>query len=317
MTGSCIIDGTDIATLGAFILRGGDYDFLPFPTRKEPTQNNWYERNGIEVDLSEIYFEPKTLSVILYLHADNGDDFEANLTELYSILSLPGYRTLYSREFDRTFVLRFVGITDYQHRGGMYKTGGKGAEVTAGFSMDEPLQLFTQPGILVPRNGRNSQTYVAINGIDLNDFGIIVNECYNTVLRLPIPKQPLTRTFGQRTGALAYFPDKTTFEKKQVIIECTMMADTRDDFYYNYEALFNNLTQLKPVKLTTFADTGADCYYSAMQNFVKHKPFGNGVMVSFDLVLTQIETSPFTYVLGTEDNTAIVANDINLIKINK
>lgn len=57
MKGSVIINGTDIADFGALILRGGDYNFLPFPERKEPKQNNWYEYDGLDTDLEEVFFK--------------------------------------------------------------------------------------------------------------------------------------------------------------------------------------------------------------------------------------------------------------------
>lgn len=314
MAGSCIIDGTDIATLGAFILRGGDYDFLTYPARKEPMQNNWFEMDGAEVDLSEIYFNEKTVSVGFHIMGESGADFDTKLSQFYAVLSVPGYRELYSREFDRTFFLRFVQVSSYEHTGGLYKQGKKSANITVEFSMDDPLQLFTRPAILTPVNGRRSPAYVEINGIDLSAFGIIVNQCYNSVLRLPNPKQILVRSFEQRTGAIASFPSRITLEKKQITIECTMTADNREDFYYNYEALFNNLTLLKEINVSTFSSE-MKCYYSDMQGFEKIRPFSSGIMVGFSLVLTQVNTNIFEQVLGTERGEILTANNTNLIKI--
>lgn len=307
--GSVIIDGVDIDELGMFILRGGDYDFLSMPARKEPEQEDWHEYDGVDTDLTEIYFNEKKITVGFHIRALTGDEFLYNLNRFHKLISAPGYRQIYSREFGKTFRLRYINCPAFAHKGGMYKPGTKRADINVEFSMDDPLQLFTGSGNMVPRNGRDGQTFVKINGRDLADFGIIVNQCYNTVLRLPAVKSPLTRSIGNRTGLLVYPLSKTTFETKQVVIDCTMTAGSRDDFYYNYEALFNSLTLKEAVQLSTFAADDESCYYSAMQDFRKLQPFSSRIMVQFSLVLTLTGPSLIEYLLSTEDGYLVVTED--------
>lgn len=309
MKGSVIIDGIDIDDLGLFILRGGDYDFLSFPERKEPDQNNWHEIDGIDPDLSEVYFNEKKVAVRFYIKAESGDEFLYRLNRFYRLISAPGYRQLYSREFGKTFMLRYVDCPELEHRGGLYKKGTKRAELSVVFSMDDPLQIFAGDGNLAPRNGRSAKSYVEINGIDLADFGIIVNRCYDTVLRLPAVKPPLARSISNLNGLIAYDRERSTFEAKQTIINCTMTAADRDDFYYNYEALFNNLTIREALRLSTFAYDNAAHYYASMSGFQKLRPFGSRVLVSFALVLVQVSPGLADYVLWTEDAFAIVTED--------
>ena len=306
MKGSCIINGVDIGDLGMFILRGGDYDFLSFPERKEPEQTNWHEYDGIDVDLSEIYFREKKVVIRFYIKGESGDEFIRNLNQFHTLISSPGDKQLYSREFDKTFLLRYVSCPVFAHRGGMYKLGIKRAEINVEFSMDNPLQLFTGSSNLAPRNGRNSKTFVKINNHDLSDFGIIVNECYNTVLNLPAAKQPLTRSISNVNGLIVYPAAQTTFEAQQVTIECTMTANNRDDFYYNYEALFNNLSLKEAVGLSTFTYDDAPCYYRSMSGFQKLRPFGSRVLVQFSLSLVLLNPGLVEFVLGTEDGVAIM-----------
>lgn len=306
MKGSVIIDGIDIDDLGMFIVRGGDYDFLSFPDRKKPEQNDWYEQDGVEPDLSEIYFKEKKVKVNFYIKAATGDDFLYNLNRFYALISAPGYRQLYSREFGKTFLLRYVDCPELRHRGGLYKKGTKRAELSVEFSMDDPLQMFTGNGNLIPRNGRPSKTYVEINGIDLSGFGIIVNQCYNTVLRLPAVKSPLTRNISNINGLIAHTPAQTVFETIQTVIECTMIADNKEDFYYNYEALFNNMTIKEAVLLSTFAFDDAAHYYTSMSGFRKLRSFGSRVLVSFNLTLIRTSPGLIDYVLGMEDVFAVI-----------
>lgn len=301
MKGSVIIDGIDISDFGMFILKGGDYDFLSFPERKAPEQNDWYEMDGIDADLSEIYFKEKKVIAQFYIKGSTGDDYLYNLNNFHTLISSPGYRQLYSREFGKTFSLRYISCSAFVHKGGLYKSGTKRSDITVEFSMDDPLQIFTGTGNLIPRNGRPSRTYVTINNRDLADFGIIVNQCYNTVLVLPSVKAPLSRTFSNTNGLIVYPPGQSTFDVKQIVIECTMTANSREDFYYNYEALFNNLTIKEAIRLGTFAFDNAPCYYSSMSGFQKLKPFSNRVLVKFSLTLTHASPGLIDYVLGMED----------------
>jgi hypothetical protein len=305
MRGSCIIDGIDIADFGMFILKGGDYDFLSFPERKEPEQNNWHEYDGIDADLSEIYFKEKKVVVRFYIKADSGDEYLFRLNSFYALLSAPGYRNLYSREFDKTFNLRYLSCSVQNHKGGLYKGGKKSGELTVEFSMDAPLQIFSNLTNLIPRKGRSSKTYVTLNGYDLAEFGIIVNQCYNTVLCLSSVKQPLIQSIDTMTGLKVFKSANRTFEAKQVVIECTMLADTCAEFYHNYEALFNNLTVKRSVELGTFAED-MECFYSSMQDFQKLRSFSQRAYVKFNLVLTQISPGLIEFILGTEDSFGVI-----------
>lgn len=315
MRGSVIIDGIDIADLGMFILKGGDYDFLPFPERKEPEQNNWHELDGVDADLSEIYFKEKKVTVRFYIKADTGDEFLFNLNRFHALISAPGYRQLYSREFGKTFLLRYISCPAFAHTGGMYKAGTKRAEISVEFSMDNPLQVFTGSTHLIPRNGRTSKTYISINNRDLADFGIIVNECYNSVLRLPAVKSPLTRSISNINGLIAYTEAQTVFEAKQTVIECTMTANNREDFYYNYEALFNNLTIREAIPLSTFAYDDVSCYYSTMSGFEKLRPFASRVLIRFTLTLIHMSPGLIQFLLGTQDNYLINTQDNYFIQM--
>jgi len=289
MRGSIIIDGIDIDNFGVFILKGGDNDFLSFPERKEPAQYNWHESDGLDIDLTEVYFKEKKVDVDFYIRASSGPEFKNRLTDFYKLLKSPGYRSIYSREFDRTFSLRYISSSEYTHSGGLNKSGNKWAKFRIRFSMDNPLQLFTKPGILVPVSDLETiPSYVKINGYDLSLFGITVNQCYDTILALPSIKQPLTRSFETSNGLQVYPTEKNSFESRQILIDCTMRANTRDSFYHNYEALFNNLIKPRAVRLSSYMGEN-DCYYSSMQGFEKLQPFKNGVLVKFTLKLTTLK----------------------------
>lgn len=308
MKGSCIIDGFDIDDLGGFILRGGDYDFLSFPERRDPLSENWFEYDGVDVDLSEIFFKEKSLTVKFHIKGETSDEFIYRLNNFYKRVSAPGYRILYSREFDRTFRLRFVSCPEYTHRGGLFKPGTKRGTLSVSFSMDDPLQLFTDRSILIPTIEGRIPSQVSINGYDLSRFGIVVTQCYNSVLKLSAAKQPLTRSFERMTGLLVSEPEQATFEAKQITIECIMLADNRAEFYHNYTALFNNLTLTQAIEVSTlWADN--ECFYTSMSDFSKFKAFKNGIHIGFKLNLTCITAGLIEYLLSTEDGYLITTED--------
>ncbi len=311
---SCIIDGKDISTLGMFILRGGDYDFLSFPERKEPASVNWWERSGIDADLSDVYFKEKKVVVRFYVAASDADEYLYRLDAFNDLISRPGERTLYSREFGRTFRLRYIGSPALIHKGGLYKPAKKRGEIGVEFSMDDPLQIIDDRTILIPTGMRTSASRVSLNGVDLSQFGIIVNECYNTALKLPGAKQPLTRVFDRRTGLIAYAPGIRSFETKQIVVECTMVAPSREEFYHNYQALFNNIALPGGLMLETY-NGSEKCYYAAMQGFKKLRPFSVRAMVSFSLVFIVVDTALPDYLLSTEDGNFVITQDEFLIKI--
>jgi hypothetical protein len=226
---------------------------------------------------------------------------------------------MYIREFDREFTLRYTSCPGYAHSGGLYKDGRKSAVINVNFTMDDPLQLFSDSGKFTPNLLGNKQ-FVEINGYDLSRFGIVVNQCYNTAMSLPEAKHPLTRSFSNKTGLEVLYPAgnryvKQALKNKQIVIECTMMADSLYTFYHNYEALFNNLTRREAVELFTLYEN-FDCYYSAMQNFEKLEPFGKRVKVKFDLVLTIIRPNRPVSVLATETGIPVMTeNGLYYIRI--
>jgi hypothetical protein len=163
MTGKCIIDGVDIGSLGAFIVRDGDNDFISFPSRREPQNNDWYEYDGMDADLAEVYFKEKTVEVRFYIRGAPGARLEERLYGFFDLVSAPGVRSVYVQAFDRTFCLRYLDAPDMKQKGGLIKPGAGSAAFTVRFSMDDPMQLFTatDPQPTAPYSGK---TYVEIDG---------------------------------------------------------------------------------------------------------------------------------------------------------
>lgn len=314
MAGSCIINGVDIADLGMFILRGGDYDLIAFPERKEPKSNDWFEMDGLDADLSEIYFNAKKVTIKFYLNAYTTSDFLDNLNTFKSLITASGTKSIYIREFNKTFTLRYVSCPQFTFRGGLIKMNSKSAEIDVQFSDDEPLSIFDN-SVLVPISTKLSETYVYLNGVELMNYGIYVKSIYNSVMQLPESKEGLIITNERRTGTTAYPSSK--LKSKKITIECVMVADTLNEFYTNYNALFNSLSILDSLSLKISDGNQLNCYYSNMSGFTKIKSFSSGVMVSFNLELVAVSSVQNYFIIAAEDGCVYIMEESkNNISIN-
>lgn len=285
--GSCKIDGTDLATLGIFIERGGSDDFLSFPDRRTPDFNDWAEHDGLDVDLSDCIFDAKRVKVNYVIIAENETTFKNNLNAFETLHFAPGMRQIFVREFNRTFSLRFVGFPDYKHKGGLFNPRKKIGKITVEYSMDNPLQLFTD-AVSAPVSNRANLAQITLNGYDLSKFGIVVREAYSTTLLPNSAKRWLERKIQNLNGVIVNTGVSPKKQSRQIVIECTMLADTLGEFWTNYTALFNNLRVAVPVQLGVTRSGKVFCYYSKMTNLKKETPFGRKIKVSFNLVLQEI-----------------------------
>lgn len=203
------------------------------------------------------------------------------------------------RDFDRSFSLRYVSCGKAQHVGGLAKRGAKRTILPIVFSMDDPLQFFRSE-IISPEGIFNNETHVRLGGIDLARYGIIVNECYNSVLTFPAVKIPLVRSFLSSNGLDVVTAKRLVYQEKKAILSCTMRAENREQLYTNYTALFNALRQ--PGLLTLATYTGEEyCFYSTMRNFKKLRPLSIRALISFDIELTCVDAGQVIFLLASED----------------
>ncbi len=279
MTGACIIDGVDIATMGAFICRSGDNDFISFPQRKDPPENDWPEEDGAEVDDSDPVFHAKKVTVKYYLKGDQ-ITFINRLSGFVDLHRQSGYRSIYVREFNKTFLLRFIEISGYEQKHGFSLSGEKSAYIDVTYSMDDPLQ-FLNPLIVLPEGGRSINTHVTINGLDLAEFGIIVNSIYPSALKFGV-REGVTAESQYRSGLTADVAFAPKWRKHPVKIECTMILSGRGEFMTNYTALFNILSG--NIITLGIPLMELQCYFAGMSSFEK-RPWTGRAFAKFTLDL--------------------------------
>lgn len=282
MTGACIIDGTDIATLGALILRGGDHDFISFPSRKNPVLIDWPDQHGFEIGDNDPVYNEKKLTVNYYLKG-NKTNFQSRLNSFISLHEASGYRAIEVREFATTFQLRYAGVSSFSMNRGFSVSGEKAARISIDYVMDNPLQFASAGSATEPTANRTIPTHVEIAGTDLADFGIVVKNIYSSALKSAI-KERLVYQSAYTTGNIADTSFAPKREKQEIIIQCTMICADRESFMDNYSALFAALDVSSFTLNLPAAAEQFKCYYSQMDGFTK-SPWTSRAIANFDLKL--------------------------------
>lgn len=280
MTGACIIDGIDISTLGAMILRGGDHGFILFPARKQPVIIEWPDQDGFEIGSDSPVYEAKKLTVSYYLKGDEMN-FKTRLNSFVSLHEAAGYRAIEVREFAKTFQLRYAGVSSFSMNRGFSVTGEKAARISIDYVMDSPLQFIG--ATTVPAANRAIPTRVQISGTDLAAFGIIVKDIYSSAFRFGI-KDRLVYQSAYTTGNTAdtsYAPKRG---KQELTVRCAMICGDRTSFLENYSALFHALDVASLTLNLAAAGKQFKCYYASMDSFTK-RPWTDRAYAEFDLKL--------------------------------
>lgn len=120
--GKYFIDGKDFWTIFSIIVESGSSDFLKYPSRKESITRDWSDADGIDVDLSAVFFNARDIALRCAIIADNEADFwlkyEAFIVQwkqpgVHRIeLSEFGMRSFYCFYKDTSFFERFTRILD-------------------------------------------------------------------------------------------------------------------------------------------------------------------------------------------------------------
>jgi len=283
MIGACIIDGVDVSTLGVIILRGGDHGLISFPSRKEPVVIEWPEHDGFEISDDLPFYEAKKLTVDYYLKGDE-TTFLDRLNAFASLHFVSDYNSIFVREFNKTFSLRFAGITSLKISRGFTVSGYKNARISIDYVMDNPTQFL---GSGSPTTNREPVTQVTIGTVDLSAFGIIVKEVYGTALRVS-PKSRIVYNSRHENGQSAIFASSIKREKQEITISCAMICEDRAAFMSNWNALWTavNVSSLE-IGLTA-AGKSYKAFYKSMDGFRK-RPWTNRAFAEFELNFTGYE----------------------------
>lgn len=92
--GLYFLDGFDLWTTFGIAVQKGSADFLKMPPKKQSTEHDWPDANGIDVDLSAMYFSQREGTLTLLMVAESEQEWWDRYELFKSLLSQPGLRRL-------------------------------------------------------------------------------------------------------------------------------------------------------------------------------------------------------------------------------
>jgi hypothetical protein len=102
--GHLIIDQVDaMQTLHFFVTKGSMEQWMLYPEIKEPFTHSWSDQNGEDVDLTQVFFKPQTVSMKILFACASDYIFWSSYNQLLTILTQPGLHTIYYRETGHTY----------------------------------------------------------------------------------------------------------------------------------------------------------------------------------------------------------------------
>ncbi len=263
--GALMIDGTDIGSVyGVLVSEGGFASLVQWPSLKTPESNDWFEEEGLEVDLSSPVLSSRDVSMEFILA--NGH----NLSGFLDFLAAKTFYSVYSSDLGMTFRLRWVSCTKVD------TVNGEIGKATLTFADDFPLWGYTRSlaAVTVADSG------ITLDGTDIASYGVIVlqgtGDSFRTVASA---KTPLRRnvdslggsiTDGVKDGDLtpetgsAYDNPILKRGSKVLSIKCLMAKMTASQFASNWRCLLYDLCQSGARAVAGFGKT-LSCYYNSCQ----------------------------------------------------
>ena len=112
--GLYFIDSVDMfTTYGAAILKGSYNSLFAYPNAKEPLQNDWFEYDGLDVDLTDRYFDNISVNIQFVIISNvSVADLVAKRDAFNNVLRAAGYRNLYLSGMQVGLQLRYISSNE-------------------------------------------------------------------------------------------------------------------------------------------------------------------------------------------------------------
>ncbi len=94
VSGYYFIDGIDLWTTFGLVVEEGSADMLQYAPKKESIKHDWMDSNGVEVDLSRIFFGPREIILKCAILCESEEEFWEKHDDFISHLIQPGKRRL-------------------------------------------------------------------------------------------------------------------------------------------------------------------------------------------------------------------------------
>jgi hypothetical protein len=112
--GQYFMDSRDLWTVHSIIMEPGTSDqFLKLPDRKDSTRNDWRDEDGVEMDLSRVFFAPREMTLNIAMIVDTEASFWAKRNSFVAMLKQPGLRRLEIAELSQSFYVIYKSNPDF------------------------------------------------------------------------------------------------------------------------------------------------------------------------------------------------------------
>lgn len=227
---------------GLRVLKGGLSNLIPYPERKQMRVNNWYERDGVEADLTTPAFDSKEFQMPLFCIG------AGNAKRLLDFLATNGGKHAFTFGWiGRQFNLRILGVSSLEY-------WVDNAELHVHFSEDEPS--IPDEDFMPTYLPIAGQEWVSLNGIGMMKYGVQVLKGghYSLHEKSKIKEGLIVKSLYSDGGEC--FAKSVRYEAKDVQIECLMKANTIEDFWTRYDTLLHALTRAGELEIS-FAQLGS------------------------------------------------------------
>ncbi len=280
---------------GAYLEKGGLKELLSFAPLKKPKANDWYEVDGLEVDLDAPRLDSRTLSLSFILK----DCKQAEAFENF-LIQARTFRLAFAPCFE--WDLRFVALAGYDK----WENGTLRLKIK--FAEDKPITGETSPvGDSPDTPSERGNFSVALRqggelteGVLSKNYGVRLLKGYVESIKKHLEiKQGLASNNGKlrvENGKLIPNSQFSIINSKKSYdfeLKCYLKAESLEDLKAKYYALMSHLIQpqARVLKLK-YIDEPIKCYYQSCR--VQHVYHGEKPSMQFELKLKSIFNSQFS-----------------------
>lgn len=239
------IDNINIkTTYNAILLEDSFKTLLAYPKLKAPAKNDWFEYDGLEVDLEAPKLDKKQVVLNVLCSTNNVDAF-------ISFLMLKTYRIYHFSDINKSFKLRFIGISDVKNMQGKCLFKIK-------LSDDFPLYNYTYEALNLTAS--HDFGYL-LDGVNFTKYGLIAlqgtKESLENITEVKNKLEIKSKFFNG--VKVAEHPSK----KKEYTATLNLFAkQSVDNFFKGYSAFLHDLTKPNERVITAY-EKNYKCFYSS------------------------------------------------------
>ena len=268
LSGYYIMDCIDLYdTYNCVIGKGSYASILQYPKRKEPRKNDWFESDGVEVDLSEAFYEPTEINLKFFLFHKDKFQLISNIKSLETLFTSAGNRTFNLQGISKPSIILRYDSSSNSSTNITKELNNYTFETTAKFYCDNPQDLIkTLNTSFIPFTPIHNSK-VLIDNINVSDCGIYVSSFIPSIINPYSLKSILARTFARKSGTLAYNSTKPKNKSKELSIEFVLVSNSIANIIDNYCLLFSKLNKDGGLKIThNLLSKQYMCYYDSQSN---------------------------------------------------